>query len=227
MYYGRMCALMRVTTQGVEMGFAPIKQGHGVGHVRAPAGNHIAVCVGLIDLGTQWQDPFQGGAGGDKGHWAHKVYMVWELVNERIAGTEKNHVIACDLTLSLHEKAKFRHIVEGRTGKRLSAESEVDPAAELGQACMLNVLEKNGYPRVSTVGALPKGIPVGKASYPLTSVTIEAFISGAAVVPEWVPYLFGCSVEDHMRASQEMGGPKPVSKGKGSAPPPPSAPIPF
>src|SRR5687768_1016144 len=113
----------------------------GGGSVKAPAGNHRAVLVGIFDMGRQWQDGFQGA----EGKWQHRAYFVWELVDEPIAGTAKNHVIGIDLTLSLNEKAKLRKWIEARTGKAIPDGTPFDPTTELGQPCMLNVVMKGDY----------------------------------------------------------------------------------
>ncbi len=199
------------------MAFDKIKATTGGGGTeKAPAGNHAAVLVGLFDMGHQWQEPFSAK---DKGYWAHRAFFVWELVNEKVAGATKNHVIGIDLTLSLGEKAKLRKFIEGRTGKKLAADAELDPMTELGQACLLNVIEKNGYPKIEGVAALPKGMPAPAPGYKPVAVGLEEFRAGGVSIPEWVPYLYGSPLADHIKASREIGEPKPVAKKKDDAAP--------
>ncbi|QJW98613.1 phage replication initiation protein, NGO0469 family [Frigoriglobus tundricola] len=176
---------------------------------KAPAGNHLAILVGLIDMGRQWQEPFN--ATKDKGYWAWRAYFVWELTEERIAGTGTNHVIAIDLSHSTNEKSKLRKWVEARTGRPLV--EPFDPTTELGQACLLNVVMKGDYPRVEGMAALPKGFAVPRPTYPVTAVSLAEFRAGTPV-PEWVPYLFGSPLEDHIRACEQIGGQRPRSRKK-------------
>ena len=69
---------------------------------KAPAGNHPAVLVGLIDLGMQWMDAYKD----RPGKYMRKAFFVWELVTKKQAGMkDKNLLIAADLTVSLHENA--------------------------------------------------------------------------------------------------------------------------
>lgn len=198
----------------------------GGGAVKAPAGNHLAVLVGIFDMGHQLDDfdPL-------KSKWQHRAFFVWELVGEPIAGASKNHVIGIDLTLSLNEKAKLRKWVEARTGKPIPDGTTFDPTTELGQPCFLNVIEKNGYPKVEGVAAVPKGIPVPKASYPLVAVTLDEFLAKTPI-PEWVPYLYGSPLADHISAAREIGGAKPSAKKAAAATAggeqaPAGGPIPF
>jgi hypothetical protein len=190
-------------------------KGNGGGSVKAPAGNHRAVLVGIFDMGHQWQDAFDKSK---EGKWQHRAYFVWELVDEAIAGANKNHVIGIDLTLSLNEKAKLRKWIEARTGKQIPDGAAFDPTSELGQPCMLNVVMKGDWPRVEGVSALSKRDAASppKPTYPPTAVLLSEFQSGTAI-PEWCPYLFGSPLADHVNASRELGGAKPTPK-KAAAP---------
>src|SRR5688572_12457251 len=115
------------------------------GYEKAPPGNHPAVLVAVVDMGTQESEY----AGETK--LQHRVYMVWELVTKKMTGVDRNHAIGIDLTLSLNEKAKLRKWVEARTGRPIPEGGEYDVTKELGQPCLLNVVEKNGYPKVEGV----------------------------------------------------------------------------
>jgi hypothetical protein len=185
---------------------------------KPPAGTHLAVCVAVIDMGKQYQEPFKPT---DRAYWAPRAYFVWELCDEKITGTEKNHVIAIDLTLSIGEKAKLYKWVLARTGKPPAA--PFNPTTELGQACMLNVVEQvkgeKKYPKIEGVTGLPKMFAANppKPTYPLTCISLEEF-RGGKPLPEWVPWLYGSPLEDHIKACQEIGGPKPMPK-KGDAAP--------
>lgn len=177
---------------------------------KPPAGNHLAVLVGLFDMGRQWQEPFTAG---ETGYYAWRAYFVWELTGEKIAGTDKNHVIAIDLSLSTNPKAKLHKWVLARTGK--PPVEPFDPTTELGQFCLLNVVMKGDYPKIDGMAAVPavfaKSLP--KPSYPVTAVSLAEFRAGAAI-PEWVPYLYGSPLEEHIRACEQIGCPRPQPKKK-------------
>lgn len=188
-----------------------VSKGSGGGSEKPPAGNHLAVLVGVFDMGTQ-ENTFQG----QDAKWQRRAFFVWELVGEKISGTKKNHVIGVDLTLSLNEKAKLRKWIEARTGKVIPEGSEFDISKELGQPCMLNVVEKNGYPKIDGVAAVPsaflKSMP--PATYPLTAVDLDQFMSKAATIPEWCPWLYGSHLADHINACKEIGHAKPAAGSK-------------
>src|SRR5436190_14013268 len=98
----------------------PTKGGGEGGFAKAPPGNHAAVLVAIVDMGTHWNE-----FGGERKK-QHKIYLVWELVGEQVAGTNRNHVIGVDLTYSLNEKAKLRKWIEARRGKPLPEDVEFD-----------------------------------------------------------------------------------------------------
>jgi hypothetical protein len=188
------------------MGF-PLKASSGGGSSeKAPPGNHLAVLVGIIDLGTQ-EHSYQG-----KTSWRRDVFLVWELVSKKIAGTTKNHLISAAVTLSLAEKATLRKWIESRRGKKIADGEAVELGDELGKGCLLNVvLSDKGYPRVDGVASIPDGLPEPKASYSPVAIDLDQFKSGAEI-PDWVPWHYGSPVVDHIKGSRELGGAKPQPK---------------
>lgn len=179
----------------------------GGGHAKAPAGNHPAVLVAIVDMGTHYSE-FQS-----VGKWQRKAYFVWELVTEKIAGTkDKNHVIGIDLALSLNEKAKLRKFIESRLGKPLPDGADYDVSAELGQRCLLGVIEKNGHPKVETVSAVPKGLPFPEPQNAPTYYPLDAIRSGNVKVPEWVPWFYGKPLTDEISQCKEIAGDPDAAK---------------
>lgn len=202
------------------------KSGGEGGFEKAPPGNHPAVMVAIVDMGTQTVDGYQGAPAKDQ----HRAYLVWELVGEPAAGTSRNHTIGIDMNLSLNEKAKLRKWVEAWTGKPIGDGGGFDISTLLGKSCLLNVIEKNGYPKVDGVGAVPKGMAVPSAQNKPVAYTLGDLMGGATP-PDWLPYLFGRPILDHVRESKEWAaaglpaGPQPGPPGgnpaAAKAPPPP------
>lgn len=185
---------------------------------RAPAGNHPAVLVGLIDMGTQHIKAYKPG---DKDKDQHKGFFVWELVTEKTK-TGASHLIGQDLTLSLNEKAKLRAWVEARLGRRIGESEQYDIAAELGQPCLLTVVEKNGYPRVNGMAAVPKGMTVAAPTIkPFAWHLSQAETTGKVELPSWVPWLFGRPLGEHIKECRELSG-KAVSATYGGQAAPPN-----
>jgi hypothetical protein len=169
---------------------------------KPPVGNHPAILVAIIDMGTQ-QTEFQGTQ-----KWQRRAYFVWELVTEKQSGTkDRNHVIALDLTVSLADKAKLRKFMESRTGQKIADGAELDVTTELGQKCLLGVVANaKGYPKVETVSAVPKGLPFPDPQHKPMAITLEQLRDGSATVPEWAPYLYGEPLWDVIQRCKEIAG---------------------
>jgi hypothetical protein len=131
----------------------------------APAGNHVAICNTVVDLGKQ---RVQSQMYGDS--IKHQIYLRWELPHEELTWTDKEgreqtgpRVIGKTYTLSLHENANLRADLESWRGRGFTDEERAgfDVAKLLGAPCMLNVIhEAKGpktYANVKSVAPLPKG----------------------------------------------------------------------
>jgi hypothetical protein len=168
---------------------------------RAPAGNHPAVLIGLIDMGTQ-ENNYQGNT-----TWQHRAYFVYELVLEKMQTSPgRNFILATDLTVSMNEKAKLRKWIEARTGKQIPDGVEYDVSQEVGQPVLLNVvLNKDGYPKIESVGSVPKGMAVPAPQNKPVIMTLDEF-RATGKVPEFCPWLYGERLEDHIKRAQEITG---------------------
>jgi hypothetical protein len=130
-----------------------------------PAGNYIARCYKMIEIGTV-NEMVMG-----KSTTLHKVRIGWELPNETKvfdpAKGEQPLVIDQEYTLSMHEKSNLRKTLESWRGKAFTekeAES-FDITKLLGAPCMLNIIHKtsksgNVYEQIAGVTPVPKGVPV-------------------------------------------------------------------
>jgi hypothetical protein len=182
----------------------PTGSGGGGGYEKAPPGNHPARLVAIIDMGTQWQNGFNG----EPGKHAHKAYFVWELVTKKMSGSNRNHAVAIDLTWSMHEKAKMRLWIGARRGKPLTDDEArgFNVTAELGQPCLLNVIEKNGYPKVEGISGVPEGFTVPDAQNKPFAWRLEAAQGGKIDLPTWLPYFYGQPVGEAIKGAQEFEG---------------------
>jgi hypothetical protein len=197
------------------------KSSGGGDYEKPPPGNHPAVLVAVIDMGHQWQEPFKGDPK-SKGAWQHRAFFVWELVTKKQSGSTRNHVIGLDLTLSLNEKAKLRKWVEARMGRPIAEGENYDAAKELGLPCLLNVVEKNGYPKIEGVSAVPEGFTVpAPQNKPLAWNITTAMDAKRIDLPTWLPYHYGQPIGDVIKKAQELDGMAvEVVNSPNSAPPP-------
>lgn len=131
-----------------------------------PQGTHLAICYMVVDLGKQ-REEYQG-----QNRVQHKIYLRWELPNERVEWDDKDNIhregpasIGAFYTLSLHEKSTLRGHLEAWRGRAFTAEelAGFDVSKLLGVGCMVTVTHKeaNGRvrDRVTAVSGLPKGMP--------------------------------------------------------------------
>lgn len=131
-----------------------------------PAGNHVAVCNMVVDLGRQ---RVQSQMYGDS--IKHQIYLRWELPHEELTWTDKDgneqtgpRVIGKTYTLSLHENANLRADLESWRSRAFTDEERAgfDVAKLLGVPCMLSVIHEvkgpKTYANVKSIGALPKGM---------------------------------------------------------------------
>lgn len=125
-----------------------------------PEGTYVAICVRVIDLGTQ----LTSYKGADK--IQRKVMISWEVPDVRATdqdGHDMPAMISTRYTASLHEKAALRKALEAWRGRRFT-EDELkgfDLKNVIAQPCQIQVLhtERDGttYANVSAIMAMPKG----------------------------------------------------------------------
>ena len=181
-----------------------------------PAGVYVAVCYGLIDLGTHENKVFGGEA--------HKCLVQWELPDVR-GEFERDgekvslpRAISKRYTLSLSEKANLRKDLESWRGRKFTAQelSGFDLRALLGAACQLQIVHETSkegrtYATIAAIMALPKGTPRPKPENPPTFFSFEE--AGAkpelpADLPEWVEKLV---MESREWRNAMTGGPGPAT----------------
>lgn len=121
-------------------------------------GVKLAACIGLYDLGTQYQEKW------DKE--IRKVLIIWEIPEERIEINEedKPRAISKRYTLSLHQKAQLRKDLEAWRGRAFTDEElqGFDLKNILGKSCQIQIIHNQvdgkTYANIAAIMALPKGI---------------------------------------------------------------------
>ncbi len=111
-----------------------------------PVGVFPAVCVQVIDLGTQTND-YQGEVS-----TARQIRLAWELQGPDRLGSGANHLMKNNepflvteiYTLSLNERANLRRVLEGWRGRPFT---EVDLKGFditnlLGKPCLIDIAQK-------------------------------------------------------------------------------------
>jgi hypothetical protein len=184
-----------------------------------PAGVHVAVCYGVVDLGTQFNPKFN--------KHARKVLVLWELPQCRADferdGQKQNlpRAISQRYTLSLSEKANLRRDLESWRGRKFSAQelNGFDLQAILGAPCQLQIVHEQGkegrpFAAIAAIMALPKGATRPKPENPLLFFTFEG-VQGHPALPPTMPDW----IKDLIAQSREWTGqPAPVTSTQPSAP---------
>jgi len=140
-----------------------------------PAGTHMAVCIRVIDIGTQ-DGEYQG-----KPTIKRQCIIGWELPGELMQEGEhagKPFVCSKFYTASLSEKANLRKHLESWRGRAFTADelNGFDSKNILGKSCMLSLITNDkGKTQVAAVMAAPKGTQVGTPSNKLTFFSLDHF----------------------------------------------------
>ncbi len=187
------------------------KGGDGEGFEKPPPGNHPAFCIGMIDMGTQVSN-FNGEESAQ-----HRAYFLYELVQEKNAAG-RNFVIGIDLSIGLTDKSKLRKFIEARTGKQIPDGVDYDISQELGQPCLLNVVMKGDFPKIDSVGSVPKGMVVPPPTNQPFTMVLDEFKAGAKI-PAIFPWLYGEPLDAHINRALEITGKAPPPKKKRPQPP--------
>jgi hypothetical protein len=141
---------------------------------QAPAGNHVARCIRLTDLGTQHGE-YQG-----EPTKRNQVLVTWELPLEtvEIEGEQRPLLVSKFYTNSLGEKANLRKDLESWRARPFTAEElmKFDLEKILGAPCMVSVIHnEKGKATVATVAAMAKGTTCPPAINEVDSFWLEDF----------------------------------------------------
>jgi len=142
---------------------------------QAPAGTHIAICVKIIDIGTQ-KGEYEG-----KETFKRQCIVGWELPNELMTEGEyagKPFVVSKFYTASLSDKANLRKDLANWRGRDFTEEEleGFDAKNILGKPCMLSLTKKdNNKTRVTGVMAIPKGTQVPAQVNNITYFSLDEF----------------------------------------------------
>lgn len=132
-----------------------------------PEGAHPAICDMFVDLGLQ------EATGKFAGKVQHKIYLRWQIPGLRLK-YEKDGVehegpmtIGATYTLSLHEKAGLRKVLQSWRGRAFT-EAELkkfDVTTVVGKPCLISVSHKpkdggGAYANIEAVMQVPPGYTV-------------------------------------------------------------------
>lgn len=147
-----------------------------------PAGNYVARCYQMIEIGTVTE--FVMG----KQVIAKKVRIGWELPTElrtfREDRGEQPLAISKEYTLSMHEKSNLRKDLKSWRGKYFTEDEakSFDITKLIGVGCMLNIIHKPSrsdptriYEQIAGITAIPKGLKIPAQINPTFVLSYDAF----------------------------------------------------
>lgn len=174
----------------------------------APVGNHLAICIRVIDIGTQ-VTPFKDEETGEQKS-AHQVIVTWELCNEMMPDG-RPFTVNKYYTCSLHEKATLRQHLDAWRGREFTDEELKGFHLKniLGKPCMVQVAHKSRTDgkvsaNVAAVASVPKGMTIPAQVNPSVLFDLD----------EWNDALFA-SLGDHLKQTILKSN---EAKAKGIAP---------
>ena len=146
----------------------------------APAGNHVAICYAVIDLGTQHNDAFNYEGKAIPASDKPQVLIQWELPNEQVEidGESKPASVSCFYNAYFYENAKLRKHLEAWRTRAFTQEELLgfDISALLGKPCMVSVVHTDkGKAKVSGVAAMPKGMNVPDVTNTMMSFDLDNY----------------------------------------------------
>jgi hypothetical protein len=160
-----------------------------------PAGNHVAICNMVVDLGIQ---PGRGQFPEPR----PEVYIRFELPNEQHTYKDKEGrevtapmVIGQTFTASMSTKANLRKFIESWRGENFAKDEEAaayDFVKLPGKKCLLNVIhvERSGktYANIKSATPMPKGMTdASKQHNPTVYFSLEAPVDkDFDKVPQWL-----------------------------------------
>lgn len=180
----------------------------------APAGNHVAICNGIVDFGMQpgtgmYPDP------------KHVVYLRFELPTETVTYTKDGKEISGPMsvgrkfTASMSGKANLRKFIESWFGKGFpsdEAAADFDLKALLGRKCLLNIShdEKGGktYANLANATPIPKGMQTEYAQHnkSLYFSLDESSDKDFGELPDWMQQVISKRIQEQPKASAPAGG---------------------
>jgi hypothetical protein len=202
------------------------KENSGAAIEPIPAGVYVAVCYGLIDLGTHHSPTF--------GNDTHKALIQWEVPEVRSDferdGKQVNlpRAISRRYTVSLSEKSNLRKDLESWRGRKFTAQelAGFDLKTVLGTACQLQIVHETNkegktFATIAAIMALPKGTPRPKPENPLAFFSFEEAGKKPelpAGVPEWIQKIIMESREWQDFLARSPGSASPAAPIPGAAP---------
>lgn len=182
----------------------------GVDFTPIEPGMYAAVCIGVIDLGTQHSEKYGPSS---------KVLLQFEIPEEKviIEGVEQPRTLSKIYTASLGKKANLRRDLDSWRGRAFTKEelNGWDLTNVLGAPCMLNIVHQERgdrvYANIANISPLPKNYPPPVSGTPHTTFLLMENQPIPEHLPDWVKNMIGECEELQSQKSHVSNQPPPQS----------------
>jgi len=130
-----------------------------------PAGQYLAVCVGVYDLGEQYSEKYK--------NYSPKLMISFDIpaVTIEVDGKQEPRQLSREFTISGKSNSNLRSFISSWNGVQYSDEAfgEFDPLTQIGKPAMINVLlnETGEYANIDTIMPLFPGLTPPTTGTPL------------------------------------------------------------
>lgn len=150
-----------------------------------PAGQYLAVCVGVYDLGEQYSEKYK--------NYSPKLMISFDIpsVTIEVEGKMEPRQLSREFTISGKNNSKLRAFISSWNGTQYSDEAfgEFDPLTQVGKPAMINVLlnETGEYANIDTIMPLFPGLPAPATTTPFRVWDMDKWDDKAFEdLPTWV-----------------------------------------
>lgn len=150
-----------------------------------PAGQYLAICVGVYDLGEQYSEKYK--------NYSPKIMISFDIpaVTIEVDGKQEPRQLSKEFTISGKNNSKLRAFISSWNGVQYSDEAfgEFDPLTQVGKPAMINVLlnETGEYANIDTIMPLFPGLTAPTTSTPLKVWDMDNWDDKAfGELPGWV-----------------------------------------
>lgn len=150
-----------------------------------PAGQYLAVCVGVFDLGEQYSEKYK--------NYSPKLMITFDIpsVTIEVEGKQEPRQLSREFTISGKSNSNLRSFISSWNGVQYSDEAfgEFDPLTQVGKPAMINVLlnETGEYANIDTIMPLFPGLPAPTTTTPLKTWDMDKWDDKVlGELPGWV-----------------------------------------
>lgn len=150
-----------------------------------PAGQYLAVCVGVYDLGEQYSEKYK--------NYSPKLMISFDIpsVTIEVEGKMEPRQLSREFTITAKNNSKLREFISSWNGTQYSDEAfgEFDPLTQVGKPAMINVLlnETGEYANINTIMPLFPGLPAPTTTTPFRVWDMDKWDDKAFEdLPAWV-----------------------------------------